>query len=769
MAKTHAAQETRLKAQAFDAITRLKKPKPPGKILSALQDTPVFKQVDYAALILFQPTAVTEDREAKIAAAYFSEPLALPKAGQRLSPRTAGWLWATGKETLMQAEDIQSDARFALFAAEKSVHAMLAVALKDDNFVGWLVLLRTGSDVFAADDAQFMQLLAPYIAHNIAHRQNLKTLQDQLSRTQRLFEFNREIMRVAHTSAVYQKITQMFLSVGAEVCLLATILDAVNEDVPVKITALDHKNVGINPDDFLDRTYSLADYPIIAHLRETQRPKIVNNLKNDATLSLNEREFFGALKLKAVVVLYLQSQADATPLGYLILGYTRSRPFSDGHIAFFQQLAEQVARAIDFHSKLETMGQRARQLETGAKVSEVASRVLDEKQIINQAVELIKEGFGLYYVGLFLMDEDEAWAILRAGSGEAGRAQIEAGHKLAANADESMIGWAIVNRRARIALDIGQDAVRFENPFLPDTRSEMALPLISQGQVLGALSIQSTAVAAFSQEDITSLQIMADQLANAILNARLYKNAAESSRKLNSLLEINRDITASGDLQQLLDSIIRHAAELAQADQGTIFLLEGDELIPKSVVGGFVEEMFAVRPKLGEGVSGTAAQTRQPVTRVFHNPADGLQIPGTPEIPESLAAVPIQTETHVIGVMLIRRINNTQPFSQADIALLEGMALQAAIAYQNLTLLTSIEKNFRREQVIRQLVARIHSASGVQNILQTTVTELTKALNAPGGAVRLKMKPQTGTLTPSDDIPAAGNGDQPFTPDIVEE
>jgi len=106
MAKTHAAQEMRLKAQVFEAITRLKPLQPPGKILSALQDTPVFQQVDYAALILFQLTAVTEDREAKVAAAYFSEPLALPKVGQRLSPRTAGWLWTAGKDTLLHEGDI---------------------------------------------------------------------------------------------------------------------------------------------------------------------------------------------------------------------------------------------------------------------------------------------------------------------------------------------------------------------------------------------------------------------------------------------------------------------------------------------------------------------------------------------------------------------------------------------------------------------------------------------------------------------------------------
>jgi GAF domain-containing protein len=87
---------------------------------------------------------------------------------------------------------------------------------------------------------------------------------------------------------------------------------------------------------------------------------------------------------------------------------------------------------------------------------------------------------------------------------------------------ESMIGWCIQNRQARIALDVGQEAVRFQNPYLPETHSEMALPLISRDQVIGALTVQSTEQSAFSSEDITLLQTMADQLANAIENARLF-------------------------------------------------------------------------------------------------------------------------------------------------------------------------------------------------------------------------------------------------------
>lgn len=768
MAGTQTARDTRLKAQVFDAIIHLETMASAKELFAALQDTTIFKQSDYAALILFQLTDTTRERGAKVVAAHFAKSMALPKVGQRLSPRTASWLWAAGTNIPMNEGNIQREARFALFADEKSIHSLLAIALKTNQHLGWLIFMRNTPNAFSTDDARLAQFLEPYISQSIETLQQVKSYQDQLSRTRRLFDFEQEIMRVAHTADVYQKIVQLFLSMGSDVCLLATMIDTKNDDIPVKIASLEHKNAKFDTTDYVNHTYSIADYPIMSELRGSKEPVVVNNLKKDAILSFNEREFFGSLKIKAAVILYLQSQADGTPLGYLILGYLRPRPFTDGHISFFKLLAEQVARAIDFNLKLESSQQRARQLETGAKISEIASRIMDETQIINQAVELIKEGFELYYVGLFLLDSDGLWAVLRAGSGDAGREQIAAKHKLAANSEESMIGWAISNRRARIALDIGQDAVRFENPYLPKTHSEMALPLISQGQVLGAMSIQSEAVAAFSQDEITTLQIMADQLANAILNARLYKNVSESSQRLNSLLEINREISASGDLQQLLDNIIRHAAELSQADQGTIFMLQGDVLIPKSVVGGFAEEMMSMTVAVGQGVSGSAAQLRQPVTKIFENPTMGVQIPGTPEVPESLAAVPIQTETQVIGVMLVRRIDNIQPFSNSDIALLEGMAHQAAIAWKNLTLLASIENNYRREQMIRQLVARIHGESGVQNILQTTVTELTKALNAPGGAVRLQVKPQTGPRNPQNESSQNSNGTQSLSSDKVE-
>jgi two-component sensor histidine kinase/putative methionine-R-sulfoxide reductase with GAF domain len=173
---------------------------------------------------------------------------------------------------------------------------------------------------------------------------------------------------------------------------------------------------------------------------------------------------------------------------------------------------------------LTVLNHRTTQLQTAAEVSKSASTILDPEELMNQAVNLIQKQFNFYYVGIFLVDKAGKYAVLQAGTGEAGRQMLEAGHRLAVDG-ESMIGWSVANAQARIALDVGKEAVRFDNPYLPETRSEMALPLISRGQCIGALTVQSTEEAAFSEEDIAVLQAMADHLAIAIGNARLYDAA----------------------------------------------------------------------------------------------------------------------------------------------------------------------------------------------------------------------------------------------------
>ncbi|GEM_PF-2527769 len=211
----------------------------------------------------------------------------------------------------------------------------------------------------------------------------------------------------------------------------------------------------------------------------------------------------------------------------------------------------------DLEEYASILKKRTEHLLTGARVSRAATSILEPNELSQQVVDMVCERFELYYVGLFLVDATKKWAVLRAGTGEAGRQMLASGHKLRIG-NTSMIGWCIANQKARIALDVGQEAVRFDNPLLPRTRSELALPLISRGEVIGALSIQSDQEAAFTEEDIVSFQTMADHLANAIQNAQLYdqlqkelkqrRHAENEVRKLNKELE-NRVAERTKELQ----------------------------------------------------------------------------------------------------------------------------------------------------------------------------------------------------------------------------
>ena len=251
------------------------------------------------------------------------------------------------------------------------------------------------------------------------------------------------------------------------------------------------------------------------------------------------------------VVLPLDAAGDV--IGVLIVQSEWPDAFGQADVITLQIIADQLAIAINnsrlyrqIRDLLYQSERRARLLDAANVVGHSISSILDMDKLLPRTVETICEAYGFYYAGVFLIDESGKWAVLSAGRGEAGAAMIAAKHKLAIDGN-SMVGTAIRQREARIALDVGEEAVFFKNPHLPRTRSEMALPLVAGDKALGAVTIQSVKERAFGKDDETTLQAMADYLAIAIHNAQAIKELEKANSEIVRTKTFEAIATATGE------------------------------------------------------------------------------------------------------------------------------------------------------------------------------------------------------------------------------
>lgn len=344
---------------------------------------------------------------------------------------------------------------------------------------------------------------------------------------------------------------------------------------------------------------------------------------------------------------------------------------------------------------------RSDYLAASAQVARAASSILESERLVTEIVELIRERFSLYYVGLFLVDERKEWAVLRAGTGEAGRAMLARGHKLAMGSS-SMIGWSIANAQARIALQAETDAVRRATAELPDTRSEAALPLRSRDQVIGALTVQSAQPNAFDADTVTVLQTMADQVAIALENARLL---TESQEAVEGMRRVTGELSREG-WQQILRT---------------------------QAVPGFRSAASGVTQVQGDwpAEAQLALQEKQIVR------ADGGVDAGRNARGQATLAIPIKVRGNVIGVIDTARPAGSGQWAAEEIALAETLADQLGTALESARLYQDTQRRAAREQLVGQVTTRMRESLDVERILQTAVRELGQAVGASQVNVRL--------------------------------
>lgn len=264
--------------------------------------------------------------------------------------------------------------------------------------------------------------------------------------------------------------------------------------------------------------------------------------------------------METLAVLPIRLRSEVT--GVLIAAHRQPHTHSIREKRFLETIIVQLNIALENYHLLQETQRRARQLQTAAEVSRTTNSILETDELLQQVVNLVQERFNLYYAGLFLVEEHEAenasrWAVLRAGTGIAGMQMKAQGHKLAVD-EKSMIGRCVLHKQASVSLNVSLEPGHYKNPLLPKTASEMALPLVALGEAIGAVTIQSEHESAFTEDDIATLQTMADQVAIAIQNARLFGQTQEALSDTERLYRASAELNTAQNYAEILQVLVSH-------------------------------------------------------------------------------------------------------------------------------------------------------------------------------------------------------------------
>lgn len=363
--------------------------------------------------------------------------------------------------------------------------------------------------------------------------------------------------------------------------------------------------------------------------------------------------------------------------------------------AQLKTLVTELEKRVEERTK--DLEERSLQLQTAAEIARDTALANRLDDLLDKTVRLISERFGFYHVGIFLNDDKNEFAVLWSASSEAGKVMLANKHRLPLGT--GLVGYVAKWGEARIALDVGEDAVHFRNPFLPYTRSEMALPIQTRGRILGVLDIQSEKANAFDQADIQIMQIITDQLAVAIEKIQLLEELQESSQSLERAL---RAQTARA---------WREFVEKSRHTRG--YRYEGARIEPLEP-----ELLEQLRQKVGDH-SGAQIEKGEKNTAIVH--------------------VPLQLRGQVLGGLSVRF--NTDQVPAETIALIEEAANRLALALENARLLQDAQRLANREQQINLIASQVQRATEIEALLQTAARELGKVLDVPRSFIQIGFVP----------------------------
>lgn len=366
-----------------------------------------------------------------------------------------------------------------------------------------------------------------------------------------------------------------------------------------------------------------------------------------------------------------------------------------------RSLEQRVAeRTVELETANRYNAERAARLKAIAKVNRTISSIRELKPLLLEITREISDALGHYHVGIFLIDSSGENAILSAANSIGGQRMLARGHRLQVG-QMGIVGFVTASGKPRIALDVGEDAFFFNNPDLPDTRSEIALPLRVSDRIIGALDVQSTTPNAFTPDDIETLEILADQVAIAIENARLFE---ETRRALAEAEALQQQY-----LQEKWSRVLKTRKQL-----GYRYAVTGAAPLEEPL------KLSAIQKALR---AGTPVQETEP---------DGV----------ASLAIPLRLRGQSIGAITVR-LPNRHRWEEDEIDVAQAVADRLSLAIENARLIDETTRRSKQDRIIADLTAKLGSYMQMDNILQTAAEEISKVIRDSEVLIQIQSAPES--------------------------
>jgi GAF domain-containing protein len=425
----------------------------------------------------------------------------------------------------------------------------------------------------------------------------------------------------------------------------------------------------------------------------------------------------------------------------IIQDLERENSFDGNDLRFMVSVASQVSGAIYNVVLINESQLSAVQFETAAEIARDISSSLDLDELLEKAVELIRSRFDFYHASIFLKDLPGEFVVIREATGEAGAQLKRAGHKLGIGS-KSIVGFVAGKGEPLIVNDTSRDATYQPHPLLPETRAEASIPLKVGDRIVGVLDVQSKQTYAFSEENLRTLQILADQLAIAVVNTELFAETQEHLAQHRLLHHITTTAASGTTLGEALQSAVNGLQVTLGGDRVAILLADREKkILEVRAAVGYASGVFDLRIPIGSGITGWAAAHRRTL-RINNVLQDTRYVEGSPNT-RSEMAIPLVYRSELLGVLNVES-EQFAAYAENDEELLGTLGGSLAAIIANARLLEQIRAQAERERILFEISDKIRRTTDMETILTTTVSELTRAVGANNARIKIGVPSSTG-------------------------